>query len=164
REGSLLKVKGGVAQVRVGNFYLLGPTVHLDQAANKAWVDGVGAMQVTTAPLTLHWNRRMFFDGKSAELEGGIQVQQGDARLSCPRRQVHFDRPLPLTPGPKGTEPVRIHHFVCDRDVRIEEHLGEGRLCSWQAPVVEVTAPEGGAKSGGLLHASGPGCVRVARP
>src|SRR5262249_15618385 len=45
-QGNLLVVEGDLAQLRMDKLYVLGPEVNIDQAANKAWVHGVGAMQM----------------------------------------------------------------------------------------------------------------------
>src|SRR5262249_7291644 len=92
-EGNYLVVTGDLAQLRMDKIYILGPEVNIDQAANKAWVNGIGAMQMDSAtnfqgnkldravPLTVHWNKSMLFNGKFAEFHGGIQAEQENARL-----------------------------------------------------------------------------------
>src|SRR5262249_60021734 len=48
-EGHFLVVTGDLAQLRQDKIYILGPEVNIDQKDNKAWVNGIGAMQMESA-------------------------------------------------------------------------------------------------------------------
>jgi hypothetical protein len=195
-DGHHLVVSGpmDLAHVQLDKIYILGPEVNIDQAANKVWVTGVGAMRMDsdttfsgekmtkTVPLTVHWNQSMLFNGKFAEFHGGIQADQENARLTCQSMQVFFDRPISLKQGNSGDKPVKVQTLVCDRSVRIEDSVMEGnKLVKWQqitGAAVEVYALEneeadarpkpnssGTSKSeGNQLKAWGPGTVRIFQP
>ena len=45
-DGNFLVVTGDLAQLRMDRMLIVGPEVNIDQATNKAWVNGVGAMQM----------------------------------------------------------------------------------------------------------------------
>src|SRR5439155_26513669 len=80
-EGNVLVVRGDLGQLRKDKIYILGPEVNIDQSKNKVWVHGPGAMQMESStdfqgaplkkpvPLTVHWNKRMFFNGEKAECD-----------------------------------------------------------------------------------------------
>jgi hypothetical protein len=148
-EGNQLVVTGGMkggddlAQLRLDKIYIVGPAVNIDQAANKAWVNGIGLMQIESdtdfqgkklaksAPLTIYWNKRMMFNGPDAEFHGDIQAtqQQSDneyARLMCQVLQVYFDKPISLKEGDKGAQPARVKHLVCDQKVNLHDEVFEG--------------------------------------
>jgi hypothetical protein len=92
----------------MNEIFIMGPEVNIDQVQNKAWVNGVGAMQLESesdfegrklkrkVPLKIYWNEDMLFTGKIAYFNGGIQAQQEEARLKCKNLQVVFDRPISL--------------------------------------------------------------------
>jgi lipopolysaccharide export system protein LptA len=155
-------------------------------------VHGDGAMKMESAtnfqgekldhpvPLTVHWSKSMLFNGTSAEYQGNIQAVQEKARLACQHLQVYFDRTISLKQGNKSDQPAKVRTLVCDRDVRIEEHVYQGeKLVKYQrleGPAVEMRAQEPddepagrpvvrppGARTsaGNLVYASGPGNIRV---
>jgi hypothetical protein len=136
-------------------------------------------------PLTVHWNKSMLFNGKSAEFHGGIQAEQENARLACQRLQVYFDRAISLKQGHKSEEPAKVREMVCDRDVRIEDRVYEGdKLLEYKllvSPAVQMNAlePDDGtprrapspalsgtsarSSEGNEVHASGPGHVQIVK-
>src|SRR5262249_33642325 len=129
-EGNLLEVTGDLAQLRQDKIYILGPTIEIDQATNKAWVQGAGAMQMESTtnfngdplldaqgkpkpvPMTVHWTDSMLFTGKSAEFQGGVQAEQENSRLACQFMQVFFDEPISLKQGAKSDKPARVRNMV----------------------------------------------------
>jgi len=181
-DGHLLSVSGDLAQLRLDRILIVGPEVNIDQAANKAWVNGIGAMQMESAtnfqggklerpvPLEVHWNKSMLFNGIYAEFHGGIQAEQDSARLACQSLQVHFDKPVSLKGGNKPEQPARVSHMVCDQRVRVEDFVREGEKLVRHQRISAVTlsmnkldkednAPPG--KEGNEVRASGPGEVRI---
>jgi lipopolysaccharide export system protein LptA len=186
--GNLLTVTGDLAQLRMDKIYIIGPEVNIDQAKNIAWVHGVGAMQMDSktnfqgeamqkaVPLTVHWNKSMFFDGASAEFHGGIQAEQEKARLACHQLQVFFDRTISLKEGNKGGQEANVRYLVCDQEVRLEDSSYQGeQLVKYQrieGRVVEVKAipvdapPGRGGKgsAGNQMVVYGPGTVRIWQP
>jgi lipopolysaccharide export system protein LptA len=174
-----------LAQMLVNNLYIIGPEINVDQALNKVWVVGSGAMMMESAttlngtktakpiPLTIHWNKSMLFTGKSAMFQGDIQAEQDNGRMACESLTVFFDRNISLKEGGnKGEKSAKVEHLVCDRKVLIEEATpetdkatGKERVAKYQKirsvwvemEVVEKEEPTG--KDTNKLHASGPGAV-----
>jgi hypothetical protein len=170
-DGGVLVVHGVLAHVQMDKMAILGPEVNIDQRANKAWVNGLGAMQMLTdtnldgakltqpTELTIHWKDGMLFTGKSAEFRGGVQAEQDASRLLCQEMQVTFDRPISLKESDKGRPQARVDKLLCDKDVQMEE-INEvaGRLRGYKrlvAPLVDLDNDDGTAT------APGPGEVRI---
>src|SRR5207302_8748554 len=93
---------------------LAGPVVHIDQDANKAWVEGLGLMEMISESslqggklkkpelLKVVWNDSMFFDGRIAEFHGGVMAEQEHTGVLCQSMQVFLDRPVSLKEGDKS--------------------------------------------------------------
>jgi hypothetical protein len=153
--GNLLVVtgrddQGNMALLQMDKMLIFGPEVNIDQARNKAWVIGSGAMQMDsntsldgkplldekasrpgkpvyrTVPLTVHWSEEMFFQGANAEFTGNIQAEQENARLACQSLQVFFDRPISLKEGARGDQPAKVRNLVGFKDVRVEDKAFDG--------------------------------------
>jgi hypothetical protein len=132
-EGNQLVVTGDLAQLRLDKIFIVGPEVNIDQAANKAFVNGIGAMQMESqsdfqgnplkkpVPLTIHWNKSMMFNGPDAEFHGGIQATQENAHLMCQVLQVYFDKPVNLKEGNKGGDAAKVKHLICDQKVNLHD-------------------------------------------
>jgi hypothetical protein len=132
-EGDQLVVTGDLAQLRLDKIFIVGPVVNIDQAANKAFVNGIGAMQMESqsdfqgnplkkaVPLTIHWNKSMMFNGPDAEFHGGIQATQENAHLMCQVLQVYFDKPVNLKEGNKGGDAAKVKHLICDQKVNLHD-------------------------------------------
>ncbi|MFN6049922.1 MAG: LptA/OstA family protein [Planctomycetia bacterium] len=185
-EGNFLVVTGDLAQLRMDHMFIVGPEVNIDQSTNKAWVNGVGAMQMESTtnfqgnklgkavPLEVHWNKSMFFNGKFAEFHGGIQAEQENSRLACQSLQVFFDKAVSLKGGnnrEKTDSPARVQNLVCDRTVRVEEIIRENdkiqkyhRIQAVTLSMNKLDKDEEDTKPGGdgnEVRASGPGEVRI---
>ncbi len=148
--GNLLVVtgrddQGNMALLQMDKMLIFGPEVNINQALNKAWAIGAGAMQMDsntsldgkplldekasrpgkpvyrTVPLTVHWSEEMFFQGANAEFTGNIQAEQENARLACQSLQVYFDRPISLKEGARGDQPAKVRNLVGFKDVRVED-------------------------------------------
>jgi hypothetical protein len=184
-EGNLLTVTGDLAQLRMDRKLIVGPEVNIDEAANKVWVTGIGAIQMESltnfqgdklskpVPMEVHWNKSMLLNGQYAEFHGGIQAEQEQARLACQGLQVYFDKAISLRNGGKG---AHVQNLVCDQRVRVEDSTREnGKLVRYQR-IVAVTlsmnqveredevpspVPNGAVKKNSEIRASGPGEVRV---
>jgi LptA/(LptD N-terminal domain) LPS transport protein len=184
-EGDFMVVRGDLAQIQMETIYILGPEVTIDQATNKAWVVGAGAMQLESAtnfqgeklakpvPMTIHWNDNMFFDGGWAEFSKGVQAEQENAHLACQTLQVSFDHPVSLKEGNHGGPPPRVKNLVCYKDVRIDDRtLEDGRVVSAKrlnGPSLSMNAlepEEADVKAqtgspGNEIRMPGPGDVRL---
>lgn len=184
-DGNLLTVTGDLAQLRLDRKLIVGPEVNIDEAANKVWVTGIGAMQMESitnfqgdklsraVPMEVHWNKSMLFNGQYAEFHGGIQAEQEHARLACQGLQVYFDKAISFkSGGNKSSQNARVQNLVCDQRVRVEDTIREnGKLSRYQR-IVAVTlsmnqlerddeAPSSPGKGGNEVRASGPGEVRI---
>jgi hypothetical protein len=183
-EGNLLVVTGDLAQLEMDKILILGPEVNIDQAANKAWVIGEGAMRMQsnttlegkplgrTVPLTVHWSEDMLFMGPFAEFRGGIQAEQEQARLACQHLQVFFDRPISLKEGARSDQPAKVRSLVGDKEVRVEDkviernklvkyQLLEGRWIAMNAVAREDVPPANKNNEANEVRLSGPGSVRI---
>ena len=171
-EGSVLIVNGSPGQVQFDKLTIMGQEVNIDQRTNKAWVDGIGAMQVITdssfdgtkltkpTELTIHWKEAMLFSGKNAEFRGGVQAEQQTSRLLCEVMQVSFDRPISLREGDKKDQArPQVDQVVCDKSVQVEDIVRvDGKLQTYKrlvAPVVSLDNEEQ------VVTAMGPGEVRI---
>jgi lipopolysaccharide export system protein LptA len=187
-EGNFLVVTGEseLARLLMDKIFIAGPEVNIDQAANKAWVIGSGAMTMESktnfqgdqlaksVPLEVLWQKSMLFDGNYAEFHDGVQAVQENAHLHCQRLEVHFDKPISLKEGARGDQPpARVQLLVCDHNVRIEEKtLAAGKVAKYQslvAPALTEQALEpdddvptaNGGNAGNEVRASGPGVLRI---
>ena len=187
-EGNFLVVTGGdadLAQLLMDKIFILGPEVNIDQATNKAWVYGNGAMRMEsnstlegkplgrTVPLTVHWNKDMLFNGEYAEFRGGIQAVQENAHMACQRLQVFFDRPISLKEGARSDQPAKVRNLVGDQEVRVEDSkILQGRMEKYQllegsvitmdtVPRDDVPPKPEKNNDANEVRLSGPGCVRL---
>src|SRR5262249_27708980 len=130
-DGNFLIVRGDLAKLLMDKLLVTGPEVNINQAENKAWVTGAGAMQMESStafggqktdkpvPLTVYWNESMYFEGSYAEFQGAIQAEQLTSHVSGQSMQVYFDRPISLKEGNKSDEPARVKDVVIDKKVDI---------------------------------------------
>src|SRR5262249_38483634 len=135
--GYEMVVTGDLAIVDTDRICILGPEVNIDQTTNRCWVPADGAMNMISAtnfqgeklekpvPMTVHWSKKMFFDGNSCEFAGNIQADQDKARLACQHLQVFFDRTISLREGNKGDQPAKVKQMVADKEVRVEDSTYE---------------------------------------
>jgi lipopolysaccharide export system protein LptA len=132
-EGNFMVVTGDLARVDTDKMLILGPEVNVDQVANKAWVNGMGAMTIESdtdlegkklkksTPLTIHWNRTMVLSGRQAVFEGNIQADQENSRMTCKELQVTFDKPISLREPQKEKDRSKVSHLVCDKTACVED-------------------------------------------
>jgi hypothetical protein len=190
-DGNVLVVTGDLARLKMDKIFILGPVVNIDQVANKAWVEGGGAMQMQSTttlegkplarpvPLTVHWSDNMLFSGTFAYFYGNIQAEQDQARLACQRLQVIFDRPISLKEGMRGDQPAKVKQLSGDKgdsnqDVCVEDQtLEDGKLQKYQLLMgkailmntvprdEDVPRPGGKSNDANQVMLSGPGSVRI---
>jgi hypothetical protein len=188
--GNYLVVSGGsgihddddMAQLQMDKIYILGQEVNINQATNKAWVYGPGAMRIKSATnfqgekldeprwLTIHWLKQMLFSGEYAEFQERIVADQDNARLACQRLQVFFDQPISLKRGGKRESQPQVQHLLCSDDVRVEDSVfAHGQRIRYQrieGPLLEMRrleAEEGQPRDrpGHTIQTAGPGAVRI---
>jgi hypothetical protein len=180
---------GDLAHLQMDKITIWGPEIHIDQAKNIAWVNGMGAMSMESktnfqgaelerpVPLEVIWDREMLFIGDSAEFFGGIQAVQGNSRLTCQRLQVFFDQPISLKEGNHADQPARVRSLSCDANVRVEDITydpamvlqqykritGRALMMTALASEDEPRASPNGksAEQGNKVTVTGPGDVRI---
>jgi hypothetical protein len=138
------KTKG---RVELNDLVLWGPIVTIDQATNRAEVDGDGAMQMPTNKnldgtdvakdkanprITVYWKKRMTFNGRSADFFGGVQAfQQGSySKMLCEHLVTYLDRHVSFKGNfqdPKSmkkdndSQSAKIERIICDKNVFIDD-------------------------------------------
>lgn len=185
-DGNILVVTGDLAHLQMNKIHILGPEVHIDQVANKVWVEGRGVMQMQSnttlenkplehpVPLIVHWKDRMLFSGIFAWFDGDIQAEQGKSLLACQHLQVIFDRPISLKQGMHGDQPAKVSKLVGDEEVRAEDQTFVGdKLEKYQmllgSAIAMKTLPREDESSSSAAKANdanevkltGPGSVRI---
>jgi hypothetical protein len=141
-----------LARLQMDKILILGPEVHIDQVANKAWVVGPGAMEIDSEtslsgkpleerePLKILWQKSMLVHGIYAEFNVGIQAEQqqhqlatadkpatrSPAKMACNTLRVYFDKPISLKEGNnKGEESPKVQSLLCDQNARVSEETYE---------------------------------------
>jgi hypothetical protein len=178
-QGDVLVVFGdsrGPAQLQLGELFLVGPKVTINQRDNMAEVEGVGAMHLPSntaldggpakkpgSRLTVHWTKDMLFNGKDADFHGGVVAYQEDASLRCLTMQVTLDKVVSFKEGQKGGQGAKVERLVCDRKVYVADTTRDdkGDLLRYQRLVsVELTTDN----QQGRTTATGPGKVFLLQP
>ncbi|MCS7015843.1 MAG: hypothetical protein NZM42_06970 [Gemmatales bacterium] len=144
--GDILRLEGTPAQpasVQFGTLALRGPVIKLDQVLNTIDVEGLGSMRLPSrndfqgnplrepVEVVVDWNQSMFFDGRLAEFDGGVQAVQGNSRLACRRLSLLLNRKVSLreqkTADLKRQEPpAALSRLMCEQNVRLEKVVMEG--------------------------------------
>jgi hypothetical protein len=168
-----------LAKLKLGELFIMGPRVNIDQELNIAVVEGAGVMNLPGRPfldntkpnggasvappktpggksqLSIHWSRRMEFDGKYAEFRGGVQAYQDSGLLRCEELVVSLNRLVSFKEGQKENQDVQVEKFVCDRQVWVvdeKKDAGGKRLTFTRLVAVELAMND---KDGPLI-ATGP--------
>jgi hypothetical protein len=125
------------AQLDVGDTTIWGPIVTVNQADNKAEVDGLGTMDMPSnknldgtpsakknARIRIDWKKNMTFDGKYAVFRGGVQARESGAhsRALCEVLTAILDKTVSFKDGEKSKENAKIDRLVFDRNVFIEDY------------------------------------------
>jgi hypothetical protein len=174
--GNLLVVTGDLARLLMDKIYIVGPVVNIDQATNKVWVNGIGAMQMDSdqdfegkklkepVPLTVHWSQNMVFEDNWAEFHGGekgnVLAEQQTSRVLCQTMHVYLDRSVSLKQGPREGPAAKVRTMVCEQKVIVEDidRDPKGQLVKYQ----RLECPELAVDNeNGVADASGPGVVRI---
>src|SRR5262249_32252319 len=136
------------AELQLGELYLRGPKVTINQQDNTAEVDGNGAMSLPSnttfdggkpaksgTRLEVYWNKNMVFDGQIARFYGGIEAKQEDASLLCNNLQVKLDRLVSFKEGQKKDESAKADKIVCELKVHVVEEIfdQQKKLIKYQA-------------------------------
>lgn len=178
-DGNILVVTGNprqLAWVQLDKLTIQGKEVNIDQRANRSWVNEIGVMQILTATdfegnklanptqVTIHWNKEMQFDGKTAFFSGGVTAEQNNSRLQCQEMQVVLDRPVSFKEGEKNGSSAKVERLVCDHrqskePVMVEDTKFEGsKLIGYQRLRSEELYMD---NKEGQMEAMGPGNLNM---
>jgi hypothetical protein len=163
------------AELQLGEMFLVGPKVTIDQKENTAEVQGIGLMDMpsntsfdggkATKPgtrLTVQWTKGMLFDGKEANFHGKVNATQENSLLLCEALQVTLDRVVSFKEGQKGGQAAKVEKLVADRQVDIEEKVYEkGKMVKHNRLVCQGLAMD---NQEGPIIASGPGVAYLLQP
>ncbi len=125
-----------LGRLLMNDMELVGPKISINQRDNIAQAEGQGFLNMpsnsnldgtkTTKPgarMTVHWNRRMEFNGRNANFYGGVMAVQEGSNLRCQELQVTTDREVSFKEGQKDTQAAKVEKIVCLRDVFILERI-----------------------------------------
>jgi hypothetical protein len=148
--GNILNVFGEprkIAQVQHNEMSLFGPKVTIDQVDNVAHVEGTGAMHMPSGTtldgkkkdghITIHWNKSMWFNGRSADFDGGVVAFQDNGKLQCQQMQATFDRPIDFKKT-TGSQAAKIDKILCIAKenekvfIHEEERAKDNKLIKYQ--------------------------------
>src|SRR5262249_24386039 len=126
------------AELQLGDLWLTGPWVMIDQQKNIARVDGVGGMKMPSNTtfdgatpakkgtiLTVTWTKDMVFNGKDADFQGGVVAEQDNGQMKCQTLQVTLDKTVSFKEGQKGGQGAKVEKLVSNRKVYILESVYE---------------------------------------
>lgn len=196
-EGDHMVVTGAVnafAKVIKDRMTLTGQQITFDQKTNEARVFGPGTLRMPSSTdfqgntlaepkeILVVWNgapdRGMYFDGRNAFFENGVQAEQENSKVLCQNMHVVLDRKVSFgqanKSGPsseKKEDAPKVYKVICDQ---------EGQAGSQPVTVIDITYEKGTNKlikyqrieaptvafhnDIGKLEASGPGEVRIYQP
>lgn len=187
--GDILRLEGTPVQpasVQFGQLAMRGPVIKIDQVLNTVDVEGLGSMRLPArsdfqgnplrepAEVVVDWNQSMFFDGRLAEFDGGVQAVQANSRLACRRLSLLLDRKVSLReqktmtmsgghkPPVDRETPAALSRLMCEQDVRLEKAvLDADRYQLLQRIEARELAYD---HETATLTAYGPGIVQVFQP
>ena len=122
------------AKLQLGELFLTGPKVTINQKDNIAEVEGAGMMSMPSntsfdggkptkkdARIEVYWNKDMLFNGKFADFHGGVQAYQENAAMKCQDLYVTLDRVVSFKEGQKENQGAKVEKMVCDLKVAVED-------------------------------------------
>jgi hypothetical protein len=173
---------GKWGRLDLGELKMQGPKITINQRTNVAEIEGQGVMTLPpsdknfdgtpakTGPdqprtsMMIHWNKRMNFNGRYAEFEGGVQAYQDNSKLLCQSMTAMMDRFVSLKEGQKGGQSAKVEQVVCQDKVYavdVQREHGDGKLL--QASIIEGRWLETETQEG-PTKVHGPGRVRHLAP
>lgn len=144
-----LQIVGEPAVISVGQGWLKGPIIRLDQKSGLVWMDQPGSFSIPTDlmlsqapdskiqwlnPPKCNWNGRMIFDGSIARVEGGVTLDgafRDEAHLpwlvsgNCEALDIRLTQPIDLAkPSSRQTtlSDVTLRGSVDIRASRTDQH------------------------------------------
>ena len=178
-KGHILVVHGdqkNLGRLEMNELILWGPIITIDRGENKANVAGHGAMQMpsdknldgTDAPknkkagrVTIYWNQRMDFDGRSANFYGGVQAFQQDSfsKMQCEHLTSYFDKFVSFKEGATENRDAKLDRIICDKNVYIDDTQINENKQLLQRNIITGSNVASNNNEGGT-NVTGPGEVR----
>lgn len=164
------------AQLQLGELYLFGPKVTINQQKNEAKVEGLGGMQMPSnttleggkpakpgTRITIHWTKDMFFDGQGADFHGGVVAYQDTSRMTCETLGVTFDKVVSLKEGQKKGDSASVQKLTGYGSVYVDDSILDerGKLVRYQRLTGRQVELDHQAGPG---HVTGPGKFYLFQP
>ncbi len=136
----VIHLYGSPAHLRDRGVHIEGREVHLDRAANRAWVKGHGLLQLpmpkrvpiaalgesTADPdLDVWWDESMEFNGQQATFVGKVRAELGRTTMRCELMDVGLTERLSFADESLQTQP-ELQSVSCREDVTFENSEYEG--------------------------------------
>ncbi len=186
--GQLLTVKGGergrtmvvygdkgkLARLDLGDTTLWGPRVTINQADNRADIEGHGAMEMPSnktldgndtakkdTRIRIYWNKNMTFDGKYALFHGGVQAHEvgSHSHVKCEALHTILDKTVSFKEGQKDKQGAKIDRLVFDKNVFVDDTKVDDKKQFVQRTILE--GREMISYQDGPTRLVGPGEVRL---
>jgi hypothetical protein len=169
----IVTVTGRPARFEGRGLGLTGSNINLNRGTNRLWIDGPGQMDrpmpadpqgpalVAPGVLTIDWQRRMEFDGNTAQFDEGVVVATPQQQLRTETMLVRLQRPISFSePNVQGTP--QIEEIQCHGGVSMENRTlnQQQQLSSYDR--MQVTDLAVNVQSGALT-AGGPGWLNSVR-
>ena len=164
---------GSPAHLRDRGLHIEGRDVHLDRAANRAWVNGHGLLQLpmpkdspvaslsesTADPdLDVWWDEKMEFDGQTAKFLGKVKAELGLTRMKCEQMDVELASRISFS-DPSINQRPDLKSIFCRENVTFEnsEHEGTKLVQIRRGKVAEFTLD----RVKNTAFAQGPGHMQI---
>ena len=167
-------VVGSPAHFEGRGLGLTGSNINLNQGTNRLWIDGPGWMDLpldrdfagnplpVPERLSINWQERMTFDGRTAVFEGSIVASSRHQRLQTERFDVSLKKPIRFDEPPKG-EPADapIEEIRCGGGVFMENRSFDenGQSSHDKAQLADLSIH----LTSGQIDAAGPGWMTTVR-
>ncbi|MBC8112864.1 MAG: hypothetical protein H7062_00650, partial [Candidatus Saccharimonas sp.] len=149
-EREVIHLFGSPAHLRDRGLHIEGRDVHLDRAANRAWVNGRGLLQLpmpkkspllpTSAEssflslgdstgdpdLDVWWDEKMEFDGQTAKFLGNVRAELGLTRMKCEQMDVELLARLSFADPDLQQQQPDLKSIHCHENVSFENSTYEG--------------------------------------
>ena len=167
-------VLGSPAHFEGRGMALNGSNINLNRGTNRLWVDGPGWIDLPldrdfegrTLPkpdtLSVHWQERMAFDGKTAGFEGTIVASSRNQNIETDSLEVSLKRAIRFDKPPQGgSEAVEVEEIRCHGEVYLESRSFDekGQSSLDRLEVANLTINRGS----GAIRADGPGWMTTVR-
>ncbi|HLQ45088.1 MAG TPA: hypothetical protein VK137_10195, partial [Planctomycetaceae bacterium] len=172
--GQVLHVSGQPAVIRDRGFDIEGNEVFLDRQKNRTWIDGPGALRLpvkndfeghsleSPSLLTIWWNEKMTFDGRTATFLDDVKAALNDSGLQCEEMEVVLTQRVLFSGDRRQTPQAEVRQVVCKDGVEIyhAQYVNEEPTEMRRGRFATLTLDQ----KTGRMEAVGPGEVALWRP